>query len=423
MRLSAFIVLAVAACGLLSPAAARAQALQAITAIVNDDIVSTRDLDTRMRLVLVSTGQQPTPENMRRVRDQALRTLIDEHLQIQEAKRQGIGVTEADLQRAYDIISRENNVPQGQFDNFLNQVGIDKYSLAQQIRAEIAWQKLLRQRISPTIQVADEDVEQAIAKARASVGQQEMLLAEIFLSVDNPDQEEEVFRTAERIVDQIQQAGNFAAFPSLARQFSQGTSAASGGDLGWVQPGTLPEELDTAAAALQVGRISPPIRAAGGYYILALRDRRAIAGPDLEQSTVTLSQLLVPLARDASPEDVEKQTAEARRLGAELKSCADVDRLKEQVGTRESGSLGSVRIADLPPAIGNAVKTLKVDQVAGPIRNDNGLMLLVVCERQDASSTAFDPEQVREAIANRRMGMLARRYLRDLRRDATIEIR
>ncbi|MFX8393320.1 peptidylprolyl isomerase, partial [Acinetobacter baumannii] len=87
-----------------------------------------------------------------------------------------------------------------------------------------------------------------------------------------------VFRTAERIVDQIQQAGNFAAFPSLARQFSQGTSAASGGDLGWVQPGTLPAELDTAAAGLQVGRISNPIRGPGGYYILALRDRRAIAG-------------------------------------------------------------------------------------------------------------------------------------------------
>lgn len=423
MRLSAVIVLAIAVCGLLGPGRASAQALQSITAIVNDDIVTSRDLDTRMRLVLVSTGQQPSPENMRRVRDQALRTLIDEQLQIQEAKRQGITVGQADLQRAYDIISRENNVPQGQFDNFLSQVGIDKESLAQQIRAEIAWQKLLRQRISPTIQVADEDVEQAIAKAKASVGQQEMLLAEIFLSVDNPDQEEEVFRTAERIVDQIQQAGNFAAFPSLARQFSQGTSAASGGDLGWVQPGTLPEELDTAAAGLQIGRISNPIRGPGGYYILALRDRRAIAGPDLAQSTVTLSQLVVPLARDASPEDVEKQTAEARRLATELKSCNDVDKLKEQVGTKESGSLGTVKIGDLPQDFASAVKDLKVNQVVGPIRNDNGMTLLIVCERQDAASNAFDPEQVREAIANRRMGMLARRYLRDLRRDATIEIR
>lgn len=423
MRLSAVIVLAVVACGLLCPGPVRAQALQAITAIVNDDIVTSRDLDTRMRLVLISTGQQPSPENMRRVRDQALRTLIDEHLQIQEAKRQGIAIGESDLQRAYDIISRENNVPQGQFDNFLSQVGIDKYSLAQQIRAEIAWQKLLRQRISPTIQVADEDVEQAIAKARASVGQQEMLLAEIFLSVDNPDQEEDVFRTAERIVDQVQQAGNFGVFPSLARQFSQGTSAASGGDLGWVQPGTLPEELDTAAANLQVGRISNPIRGPGGYYILALRDRRAIAGPDIAQSTVTLSQLVVPLARDAAPEEVEKQAAEARRLATELKSCNDVDKLKEQTGAKESGSLGTMKIGDLPQAFANAVKDLKVNQVGGPIRNDNGMTLLIVCDRQDANSTAFDPEQVREAIANRRMGMLARRYLRDLRRDASIEIR
>ena len=227
-------LLLLAAAGL--PAAVPAQDVQRIVAIVNDDVISARDVDRRLDLAIRATGQPDTLDSRRRLRDRVLRGLIDERLQMQEASRRNIGVSDAELDRHLALIAQQNNISPERFEDQLRAAGISREELVLQYRAEIAWGKLVRQRIIPSINISDEEVQAAVARLRDQAGQTEYLVSEIFLSVENSEQEEEARRLAERLVDQIRGG---APFPVTARQFSQGSTAANGGAVGWVQLGTM----------------------------------------------------------------------------------------------------------------------------------------------------------------------------------------
>ena len=106
-----------------------ADSVERIAAVVNDDVISAHDLDLRLRLVLSSTGQPDTPANRDRLREEVLRSLIDERIEMGEAKRLGVKVTDADMDRAYSVLEKQNHVPQGRFEEFLHQQGISKEAL------------------------------------------------------------------------------------------------------------------------------------------------------------------------------------------------------------------------------------------------------------------------------------------------------
>lgn len=398
---------------------AATQELQRIAVIVNDDIISARDVERRVDLVVSSTGLPPTPESRRRVREQVVRLLIDERLQIQEASRRNIAVTDADFDRALAILERQNNVRPGHFDDFLRDRGVDKDTLMAQMRAEIAWGKLIRNRIIPTVTISEDEVNEAIATTRAAAGQDQYLVSEIVLPVDSVDQEDEIRRTAQRLFEQL---GTGISFAAVARQVSRGATAANGGDAGWLQPATLPPEVAEALQALKPGQIAPPVRAAGAFYIVHLRDRRRIMAADPSDDKLTLKQVVVPLSRNA-PAEAEQQRQLARTVAETLRGCDDVDRMAAELGSKESGSLGTVRLGDLPALFRRAVQDLKAGQIAQPVEGPNAVHVLAVCERENAKVPGLEPDKVRESLVMRRAMLMAQRYLRDLRRDATVELR
>jgi peptidyl-prolyl cis-trans isomerase SurA len=413
-------VLPVVAVALLFAASpAPAQDVQRIAAIVNDDVISARDLERRIDFILSATGQPNNADNRRRIRDRALRGLIDERLQSQEAGRRNIRVADEEVEVRIAGLARQNNIPPERFEEFLRGAGVAKETLESQLRADIGWTKLVRARLVPTIAISDEEVNAAVQRIRDSVGQTEDSVSEIFLAVDNPDQEEEVRRTAQRLVEQIRGG---APFPAIARQFSQGTTAAAGGEVGWVQPGTLTEEVEASLRQLKRGEVSDPVRTVSGYYIVRLNDQRRIALADPADASVTLKQIMLPLPAGDGPER-RNQLELAQQVSATLGGCNDVEAMAKELQSSDSGSLGTLRVGDLPPAFRNAVATLAAGKVSAPVATDTAVHVFVVCDRNDPKEAGIDPEQIRAGMMQRRAEMLARRYLRDLRRDAVVELR
>src|SRR3546814_523738 len=190
----------------------------------------------RTRVIMVTGNLPDTPEVRRAVRDQAMRSMIDERLEMQEAKKRGISVPQADVDSAVARLEEQNHIPAGRFEDFAARAGIDASAIIDQIRTELTWVRMVRSRLSATTVVTDEEIDEAIAKLKASVGQTEDLLSEILIPVDSPDQEEPQRQTALKIIEQLHKG---ASFPALARQFSRGTTAAAGGDMGWVTRGKI----------------------------------------------------------------------------------------------------------------------------------------------------------------------------------------
>ncbi len=399
---------------------AGAQDALRIAAVVNDEIISVYDLNARLSLVLASSRVTDKAEARRRLAPQVLRSLIDDKLKLPEAKRLRIRVSKKDIDRALGGLERQNGLPRGGLGRFLAQNGINMAVLIDQIEAEIVWAKAVNRRLRIQIRIGEDEIDEMLAQFDANKGKPEHRVADIFLPVDEPEDEEKTRILAERLMQQLE-AG--ASFPTLARNFSQSASAAVGGDLGWIKQGQLARELDAALVKMRPGQMSKPIQTQAGYYILLLLDRRADPGLESGEVTVALHQLFLPLPPKAGQAEVDRQMERAKALAQQAANCADMERLGKQTGSPLSGSLGKIKVSRLPRPLKSVVKGLADRTASRPIRKDDGIIVLMICERETKGSDVTARQKVEGMLMNQRLNIAARRYLRDLRRAAFVDVR
>ena len=239
------------------------------TAVVNGDIVTGTDVDQRLALIVAASDNKLPPEEVKRLRMQVLRNLIDETLQIQAAKIAEIEIVDAEVEQTYARVAQQNFGQNTKaMDAYLNRIDSSPASLKRQIRGELSWQRLLRRNVQPFVNVSDEEVRELMDRLKAAKGTEEFRIGEIYLSAA-PDAKPAVLANANRIVEQLRQGGSFVAY---ARQYSEASTAAVGGDLGWVRLEQLPAELATAARELAPGQLVGPIELRAGYSVIYLID-------------------------------------------------------------------------------------------------------------------------------------------------------
>jgi len=411
--------------------AAFAAVEQRIAAIVNDDVISVQDIDDRLGLV-VFTSRIPDAEQAReRLSQQVLRGLVEETLQLQEAKRLSIAVNQGEIDRAVADIADRNKLTAEQLQGLLLENKINPDTLFDQIRAQISWAKVVNQRIRPQVNVTVDQLDIAVQEARRDQGQPEYLLSEIVLPVDNPSEEPKVAADSQRLFQTLSEG---ASFDALARQVSASSTARRGGDLGWMQASKLPPELVGALERLRPGDISQPLRSPVGFFIFQLRDRRlgqAVSDEgDAVDDEVKLSQILFE-ADINNDEVLSRQADEALALRERLSDCETINAVAEEMSAPASGDLGWIKVGDLPTVLAAAVSDLPAGEVSQPLQGPAGIHLLMVCERRGAGSDEqqvdLASEEERQKLAQNlereRLDRLARRYLRDLRKQAFIDVR
>ncbi|MPZ12165.1 MAG: hypothetical protein GEU89_18435 [Kiloniellaceae bacterium] len=274
--------LVVAAGGFPAPAAAQ-QDLFRPAAVVNDDVISVLDLAMRVQLAVIAAGVEDTQDIRRRLTPQVLNSLIDERLQMQEARRLDIVVSDVQVAGALEQIAEQNNMTEGQFLTMLRNRGVIPTTLIDQIRAQIAWMSIIQRRVRPSVVIATEEVEEVVTRLSARRGSIERRISEIFIPVESTAKEAEAQANAGRLFDELRRGANFTG---LARQFSQSGTATLGGDLGWVRDGELDEELNTVLAQMGPGEISVPVRTLSGFHILFLRDMRKNEGQEIDRGHI-----------------------------------------------------------------------------------------------------------------------------------------
>jgi peptidyl-prolyl cis-trans isomerase SurA len=400
-----------------APARAQDEEIHRIAAVVNDQVISAYDLQGRMKLVILSSSLPDTAETRTRLAPQILRSMIDESLELQETKRLSISVNKNEIDTMLERISKQNNMSREQFETVLSSNGVPLSALTGQIKAGIAWNKLINQKIRPTIEIGDDQIQEYLNRIKADENKPEVRLAEIFLAVDSPDQDDSVKKTAQRLAEQLRGGANF---PAIARQFSQSTTAAVGGDMGWVQPDSLPPEIAKALPSIKVGELSDPIRTVSGYYLVALRDER-MSAIDTENVTLKIAHIFLPGPAGATPEQLSGLRSVAQNVSDTAASCADFADFRKDLPDAQSVLPDSTSAKALAPEIRKAVLSLPDGKASPPIDINNGVLVVMICSR--AGGGLPDPEEVRERIGLEKLDLLARRYLRDLRVGAFIDLR
>ena len=388
------------------------------TAIVNGDVITGTDVDQRVALVTSASQNEVSGEELIRLRQQVLRNLIDETLQIQEAKAQELPVERADVERSYARLAAQNfGQDPSAMDTYLRSVGSSPASLKRQIEGELAWQRLLGRNVSPFVNVAEEEVNEVLKRLEASRGTEEFRLGEIYLSA-TPESDAAVTQNANRIVEQLRQGGSFVAY---ARQFSEASTAAVGGDLGWVRPAQLPAELATAAAQMQPGQLVGPLAIPGGYSILLLIDRRQVLTADPRDAVLSLKQISIGFPEGATQETANERARTFAEGVQTMRGCGDVETVAERIGATVVTN-DEIRARALPEQLQAAILSLQIGQSTPPFGSvEDGIRVLMLCGRDDpevASGPNF--ETLMDQMTEERVNKRAQRYLRDLRNDAYI---
>lgn len=390
------------------------------TALVNGDVVTDTDVEQRLALVVAANGGKVAPDERERLRNQVLRNLIDEKLQIQEAKAKEITIGDKDVDETFGRVAKNFKLPANKFEGYLRERGASSATLRQQIKAELAWSRLMRRRVEPFVNVGDDEVQQVITRMESAKGKEEYHVAEIFLQAPLGADASQM-AVAENIVKQVRGGASFVAY---ARQFSESASAAVGGDLGWMRGEQLPDAVAPIVALMTPSSVSEPVRVAGGIQMVALVDKRRVLVADAGDATLSLKQLSIEFKGAVNEGAATAAVAKMQGAGRKMGGCGGADKAAKAIGA-ELSTNDQLRLKDMPQALRQIVGKLRVGETTPPFGSrSEGIRMLVLCGRDDTAAPkppSFD--EVYGQLNDQRVALASRRYLRDLRRDAIVDYR
>ena len=389
------------------------------TAIVNGDVITQTDIEQRLQLLAIANGGQIPAEERQRVSEQVLRNLIDETLEIQAAKQEKIDIKKSDIDKTLQRVAANVKQTPDQLAAYLEAHGSNIKSMRRQIEGEIAWQRLQRAKIESGVSVGDDEVKAVLDKLNASKGTEEYRVGEIFLSA-TPSTESQTLDNANKILAQLRQGASFAGY---ARQYSEASTAAVGGDLGWVRPEQLPAPLATALRQMPAGAVSDPIAVPGGFSIIAVQDTRKILTPDPRDAILSLKQVSINFPKGTTRQAAEPIVARFAEAAKSIGGCGGAEKIASEFHG-EVVTSDQVKMRDLPTALQRLMLPMQVGQATQPFGSlDEGVRVLVICGRDEMDKSAPSYDEVYNQLNEERVNSRSRRYLRDLRRDAVIEFR
>ena len=353
-----------------------------------------------------------------------MQQLVDELIQIQNARESEITITSDEVVQMYDrYAQRELGITSAELDELTRSVGSSPASLQRMLLAQAAWQQLLRRNVAPLVNVSAREVNEQIDRMKADKGTNEYRLGEIYIAAP-AGSDAQVEQRMQAIMAQLQETGDFA---SVAAQYSQASTAARGGDLGFVRLDRLPPELATVVPAMQVGELQGPIPCCGGYSILYMRDKRQVMVADPRDGMVSLAQITINMPAGLSMDAMNRFAADFGQKTQSLTGgCSTVEAQARQIGA-EAVLVDQISIRQLPSQLQEMVLATPDGGVTRPYgvaasEASQPLRAMMVCGRTDPPMLdGPTSDQVMEQLENERIERRAQNYMRDLRRDAIVE--
>jgi len=388
----------------------KSQDIQAIAVIVNDEVISRYDVNQRVKLILVTSGIPATEENIKRIEEQAIKALINEKIQIQEAIKLEVPDSPDEISMMLDNIARGNQTTaEGILESITSQ-GVNSETLFNQIKSELLWNKIVRGRFGSYINISDEEVNIIYNRTIQNINNSQYDISEIFIGFEDETEEKEAKELTERLTEQLK---NEIAFEPVAQQFSQAPSSGQGGFIGWVSEGQLDPDIISSIKNLEIGSVSNPIKTVNGYYIIKLNGKSEEGGKNPMKNQYDLISVSF---------NIEDKVI-AKEFSDNFISCKRLDKLLENYNQKEVNIIGKRLLQELPKELHKELLEKNAGNALTPRFSEENIDIILICDRKDDIGIQVNRDVIEDNIYSQKMGMMSRRHLRDLRRDAVIEYR
>ncbi len=406
----------------MSTHAAFAQTQQyGIAAIVNDEVVSSLDLENRTRLALITSGKPDIPQLREKARAQLLPTLISEHLQLQEAQRYSIRIAPKEIDAGIAVIEQQQQKPAGSLTAFIQGNGLSVESFRQQVEAQLAWRKLLSKVVQRDVIIGDDEVLRA--QKRIARGKQipEVQIASIIVPYVQGQEPETLLALARDIRSRLVNGADAA---SIIGQYKQSVDLEFG-PVTWIARNQLNPIIRGAIDRLDEGDIAHPVQTPAGFQIIRLLGTRTISTMPTENAEVAMKQIILKLDNASENTEIESKMAIAREIAKYPGSCTEqgIAGLSQFDGLNIDVNYIRTTIASMTPNIRMLVEPLPVTGITEPFASEDGIHMLMLCERITIPAPLPDKEQVKQVLFEEKLQLESEKYLRKLRREAFIDVR
>lgn len=394
-----------------TPAIANAQnAPHGIAAVVNSDIVTIHDLRQRVLFMLATTGSQTDEATLQRLQTQALRNLVDEHLQMQESTKYEQTISDEEVNQSVAQLLSRNGADPRKLVSDLAAAGVSIETLRDQVRSEIAWQRIVNGLYGSRIRISDAQIDETLNQITANASKPNYRVAEIY--IEATPEIGGMDGAIEGASAMIQQVQGGAPFPLLAQQFSSAASSARGGDVGWVREGELRPEIDSVIQQMEPGSVSTPIQVPGGVYVVALVEKR-----------ISEADTLYKLKQVTVKGELEPSKSRLIALRDELTGCDTLDEEASALEDVEAADMGELKASELGEDIVAALENTDVGAISDPFDRPDGATSIMVCKRETTGTDIPTRDAIEDRLLDQQLAQASKRALRDLRRQATLVVR
>ena len=413
-----------------APAQASIEPLDRVVAIVNTDVITSGELDTRLRSIEAQLRRQnvqlPPPDVLR---SQVLERMITDRAQMQMAREAGIRIDDGQLDRAVAGIAQQNNLTVAELRSRLEQDGVSFASFRDSIRSEMLITRLREREVDQRVQISEADIDAMLAEQkRGGAGANvEYDLDHILLRIPEGASAEQIAAQRSKAEGILQQLSQGADFGRLAASFSDAPEGISGGSLGWRPADRLPQIFVQAVSSLNPGQVAPLLRSPNGFHIVKLVDKRADGQPALPTGPVEqthVKHILIRQTELISESEALRRLREIRER-VEKKSASFDDMAKQYSvdgSAANGGDLGWVYPGDTVPEFERAMNALKPGELSEPVRTPFGWHLIeVIGRRSDEASPERVRQMARQVLRERRSDEAYQDWLRQLRDRTYVE--
>ena len=404
----------------MQPAQSQENGKLKIAAIVNDKVISILDLNKRLHLITVLSPAQIKGKIDKQLARQILNQLIGEELEKQEIERLKIKIGENELSNAKRLMEQRFKLKLNTLDEFIKERKIDKNDVISQIKISLGWTKVIQRKYRNYLKITDEEIDEVINKLIENIGKTQYRISEIFLPIDEENNESDTRHLISKLYESIKADGNFR---KIARDFSATASAANSGQAGWVVKGQLLRELDVPMRKLKKGSITPPIQTVSGFHIIKLEDKRVFEKFNTMSIKVNLIQTLIPILQTDNYKNYSQQVRQINRDIASVNTCEEMIKLSKTNKSFLTNSLGNFFVQELSPYLKSIAISSKLGVPNKPQKLKDQISIITVCRRTQPKSNIPTRISVERKLQGKKIETMARKYLRDLRRNAFVENR
>ncbi len=397
-----------------------------IVAVVNDEVITQRELNERMSFIARQLEKQGTPLPSREVLSrQVLDRMIADLSLTQLAKENGVKIDDTQLERAIAGIARDNKLELPGMRAALEKDGISYNKFRDDIRAEMVTARLREREVESTINVAESEVDNVLVaeKSRATTGQ-EYQLQHVLITVPDKADAAQIAARKKRAEEAAAQITRGDDFSKVAASFSDAPDGLQGGNLGWRSPERLPALFNTAIAPLKPGQVTDILRSPNGFHILKLLERRGASQEQSVSQSKVRHILLVP-GQSGNDADIQKRMLVLKDRVEKGEDFAVLAKANSVDGSAQAGGdLGWVSPGDLVADFEKAMNSLKINEVSTPVQSQFGWHLIQVLERR--SETLTDEKkraQIRLALRGRKSEEAYQDWVRQVRDRAYVDNR